>query len=439
MTSAYEIGDADELLPASGYRTYEVFQRERVGETTNLLSPRELIGDDMLTDPHRLLSILREQYPCYRDWKGNRFWITRYDDVTSIFVDDANFETRSKRWRFGDESLGRSLWGHVPVLTARATRIDGALTGIVEGAIADLTGAGADLTGAGADLSAGFAARIPLELWGAVLDLPADDLPLFAQRYWRMQRGAGWDMTDRLGGLAAFAELEADIAPLLQRRRVDPADDLISAIAQLDLDDAPATAADVVATVLEADHETLHGGLANLWCNLLTQPDQFDVVRSDRRQMKFAWLETLRHSPPVHAVQRFARHEVERFGRLLPDGAMLELSAAAANRDPRAFDNPNEFVVGRQDLCQREPRGQYRADGLPSGIAFGMGKPSVHPAVPKERPRSIYAITSDVAVTASTMLLDAFPDMRLTDDAEPTISSLHLGEMHTCWHLPVAI
>ncbi len=136
MTSAYEIGDADELLPASGYRTYEVFQRERVGETTNLLSPRELIGDDMLTDPHRLLSILREQYPCYRDWKGNRFWITRYDDVTSIFVDDANFETRSKRWRFGDESLGRSLWGHVPVLTARATRIDGALTGIVEGAIA---------------------------------------------------------------------------------------------------------------------------------------------------------------------------------------------------------------------------------------------------------------------------------------------------------------
>ncbi len=91
MTTAYEIDDADEPLPASGYRTYEVFQRERVGETTNLVSPRELIGDEMLTDPHRLLTILREQYPCYRDWKGNRFWITRYDDVTSVFTDDANF------------------------------------------------------------------------------------------------------------------------------------------------------------------------------------------------------------------------------------------------------------------------------------------------------------------------------------------------------------
>ena len=116
---------------------------------------------------------------------------------------------------------------------------------------------------------------------------------------------------------------------------------------------------------------------------------------------------------------------------------MLELSAAAANRDPRAFADPDSFVVGRKDLCQREPRGQYRADGLPSGIAFGLGPPSVHPAVPKERPRSFYAITRDVVTTASTMLLDAFPDIRLAADAEPTIRSLRLGEMHTCWNLPV--
>lgn len=432
--TTYEIDDADEPLPASGYRTYEVYQRERVGETTNLLSPRELIGDEMLVDPYRLLTVLREEYPCYRDWKGNRFWITRYDDVTSVFADDANFETRSKRWRLGNETRGRDLWGHLPVLAARAERIDAALPGVAEQAIADLAKAGN-----GADLATGFAARLPLDLWGVVLDLSADDLPLFAQRYWRMQRGTRWNMPDRLDGLAAFGELEADLAPLLEQRRSDPGNDLISAIAQLDLGDAPATAADVVATVLEADHETLHGGLANLWCNLLTHPDQLDVVRSDRRQMKFAWLETLRHSPPVHAVQRFTRHEVERFGRLLPHGAMLELSAAAANRDPRVFDAPESFVVGRKDLCQREPRGQYRADGLPSGIAFGLGKPSVHPAVPKERPRSIYAMTTDVAVTASTMLLDAFPNIRLAVGAEPAIRSLRLGEMHTCWHLPVTV
>jgi pulcherriminic acid synthase len=153
--------------------------------------------------------------------------------------------------------------------------------------------------------------------------------------------------------------------------------------------------------------------------------------------MKFAWLETLRHSPPVHSTQMFARREVERFGRLLPEGAMLELSAAAANRDPRVFADPDAFVVGRKDLCQREPRGQYRADGLPSGIAFGLGRPSIHPAVPKERPRSLYALTRDIAVTASTMLLDAAPNIRLAPDADPSIRALRLGDMHTCHHLPV--
>ncbi len=274
---------------------------------------------------------------------------------------------------------------------------------LVDGVVTDLAG------GDGADLATGFAARLPLELWGAVLDLPADELPAFAERYWRMQRGTGWE-TCRL---VSTGERRSPNWWRTSNRcstggAPTPATTSISAIATLDLGDEPATAADVVATVLEADHETLHGGLANMWCNLLTHPDQFEVVRSDRRQMKFAWLETLRHSPPIHSAQRFARHEVERFGRLLPDGALLELSAAAANRDPRVFADPDAFVVGRRDLCQREPRGQYRADGLPSGIAFGLGTPSVHPAVPKERPPSIYAITRDVAVAASIALLDAF-------------------------------
>ena len=85
-----------DVLPAAGYRTYEVYQRERVGETTNLIKPRQLISDAYLTDPYSLLDILREHYPCFRDWATNRFWITRYDDVTSVFVDDANYETRPK-------------------------------------------------------------------------------------------------------------------------------------------------------------------------------------------------------------------------------------------------------------------------------------------------------------------------------------------------------
>jgi pulcherriminic acid synthase len=427
-TSGYGEHD-DEPLPALGYRTYEVYQRERVAESSNLLAPRELIGDEMLTAPHRLLTILREHHPCYRDWVGNRFWITRYDDVTSVFTDDANYETRSKRWFAGQPGFGRDLRAEIPVLWAQANRIDGHVERIVDRMLGDLDGV--------PDLATSLAARLPLELWGAVLDLPDADLPEFAARYWRMQRAAGWEPRGRRDGYAAATELAGYIEPLLAARLADPGDDLISAAATVRLDGRPIDATDIVATIWEADHETLHGGLANLWFQLLTNPEQLDAVRDDRRLVKFAWLETLRHSPPVHSASRFARHEVERFGRLLPDGALLQCSAAAANRDPRVFDDPESFVVDRQDLCQREPRGQYRADGLPSGIAFGLGRPSVHPAVPKDRPRSAYALVRDVAVMASRMLLDEHPDIRLAPGAEPVLRSLRLGEMFTCWHLPV--
>jgi cytochrome P450 len=430
--SPHEVGvELDhEPLPAAGYRTYEVYQRERVGESTNQLTPRELISNEMLTDPFRLLTIVREHTPCYRDWIGNRFWITRYDDVTSVFADDANFESRSKRWFSGQPTFGRDLGTELPVLWAQANRIDAHVEEIVERMLRDLENE--------PDLVGGFAARLPLELWGAVLDLPRADLADFAGLHWRIQRGAGWHESDRRDGREAMVEMARLIEPLVGQRRDDPGDDLISAAVGIERG-VPIGADDIVATIFEADHETLHGGLANLWFQLLTQPDQLDVVRNEPRRIKQAWHEALRHSPPVHSARRFARREVERFGQLLPEGALLTCSAAAANRDPRAFSDPDTFLVERLDLCQREPRGQYRADGLPSGIAFGLGRPSVHPAVPKERPRSQYALTRDVAATASRMLLEAYPAIRLVPDAAPVLRSLQLGEMYTCRELCVSL
>jgi pulcherriminic acid synthase len=416
----------------TGYRTYEVFQRQRVQESTEKLKPQQLISAEFLADPYPTLAILRENYPCYRDWVGNSFWISRYDDVTSVFVDDPNYETRSKRWFYGREDLGRDLWDHLPVLYLHEKTWDAAAAPIAERIAGDINARG------NGDLATEFAARLPLELLATLLGLPTDDFPLFAERYLRLQRGAGWDPLLREAGLQAYAELCAYFAPLLAARRAEPGDDLISVMAALDLEGGPVNAGDIVVTLLERDHETLHGGLANLWRLLLTHPEQLEHVRQDRRMLRFAWLETLRHSTPVLFARRFARHEVERFGRLLPEGALVICAAAAGNRDPRVYKDPDQFQIARKDLCQREPRGQYRADGLPAGIAVGLGKPSRYPAVPEDRPRSLYAITLSAAVSASNALLDVMPDIRLATSAVPVTRSLHIGEMHACWRLPVA-
>ncbi len=410
----------------AGYRTYEVYQRERVGESTEQIKPRMLVSDTYRTNPYPALDILREHYPCYRDWLGNRYWLTRYDDVTSVFTDDANFETRPKTWFYGLEDYGRDLNDAIAV-----QRVEERLTDERTDSIARQL---AQALASGGDLARQFAAALPLHLLAEMLALPQVSREAFSAAYWRAQRGVSWNPKLQQDGLAALAELEGLIEPVLVERRAVPGDDLVSVMLT---EVADLTARDVVTTLLERDHETLHGALANLWRQLLVDRQAFEAASSERRLMKLAYLETLRHSTPVLSAWRYARHEVERFGRLLPEGALVLCSAAAANRDPRVFNEPDRFIVDRRDLCQREPRGQYRADGLATGIAFGLGKPSKHPAVPEDRPRSRYAITRDAAVAASMALLEVLPNIRLADGAEPQLSALTVGEMHTCWKLPV--
>jgi len=431
-----DAGDATttaNLADAGGYRTYEVFQRERVGETTNLLSPRQLISRDYQRDPYPILAIMRENYPCYRDWVSNRFWITRYDDVTSVFVDDANFETRPKAWWLGHPDAnvagGSALAADVAIRSAWTEACDASIATIIERLVAPI----AELLvepepEAVYDIARHICARLPLELLGDAFGFEGEDRGAFARAWLAMHQGAGWIETHRTSGCEAYDDMTA----LLERSTMPGL--LGDAFREFG-----ASPIEMAAALLEFDHETLHGSLANLWFLLLTNPEQLAVVCDQPRLMKFAYLEALRHSPPVLSAARFSRHEVERFGRLLPQGALLWCSAAAANRDPRQFSDPDEFIVERTDLCQREPRGQYRADGLAAGIAFGHGKPSRLPATPKQGPRSAYALTRDLAVQVSMALLDRLPLTTFAEGVEPTLRSLRLGDMHTCWQLPVTL
>jgi len=414
----------------AGYRSYEVFQRERVGAPPPV-KPGQMRTQEYLDDPYSLLAKLRNYGPAWRDWPGNCFWVTHYNDATSVLTDSANFAARSKRWHYHLADFGRDLRNHVPILTAQAKGIDDNARPVAEQLISAFAGRGS------ADLAAEFAALYPLALLGRTVGIPDGDLPLFAERYLRMQRGWRWHPVNHEAGKRAMHELADYFARLLDKRRSDPQDDWLTAVATLEFDGAPTTARDVVATLLEGDYETLHGALANMWMLLLTHPDQLEQVRGERRLVKYAYLETVRHSTPVLSGERFARREVERFGLLIPEGALVICSAAAANRDERIFKDPDHFVVGRNDLVQREPRGQYRADGLPSGITPALGAPSKYPALPVGRPRSLYAITRDTATTASQTVLEMLPNIKLAPGANPVMKCKSWGELHACWHLPV--
>ncbi|MBT07834.1 MAG: hypothetical protein CMQ27_00680 [Gammaproteobacteria bacterium] len=412
----------------TGYRTYEVYQRERVGESTEKIKPSELISEEYRIDPYPFLETLRENYPCYRDWLSNCYWITKYNDVTSIFSDDANFETRPKNFFLKAEGLGKDLGNELPVLFAQEKSFDDETSELSNTLVEEL------LEKKSADLATEFAAVLPLKILSKQYGVTDEESSQFAHRYWRMQRGTSWDPKLQVDGKNATQELIIFFADKIRAGEQKDMENCLSAMIELGANEK-----DVVATLLNTDHETMHGALSNLWFTMLTSPEKFEEAKSSRRMLKLAYLETLRHSPPVLSAERFALREVERFGRLIPEGAKLICSAAAANRDPQIFKNPEEFIVDRRDMCQREPRGQYRADGLASGIAFALGKPSIHPAVPENRPRSKYAIIRDAAVSASQILIDSTKDIKLKNGETPHLSSLTVGEMHTCWKLPVEL
>ena len=411
-----------------GYRSYEIYQRERVGQSTERINGSDLASSDYAANPYKYVAVLRENYPCYRDWINNCYWITRYDDVTSIFTDEANFETRSKLWYYNLPDFGRDLREEMPVLWAWSKAMD---THTEPLALQLIDGLKDGLKTGGADLARDFALQLPLRLLGKMLEVPDSELDAFAVRYWRAQRGVQWHAPSQIAGKQALAELVDYFTPKLKTPS-DSETSVLAAVAGLG-----GSAADLVTTVLEADHQTLHGMVSNLFMNLLLQPETYKRVRQDRLALKIACLETLRHSPPVITAERFARQEVERFGRLIPQGGLMRLSALAANRDPRIFKDADTFVANRRDICHREARGQYRADGLPQGVAFGLGRPTRHPAVPEDRPRSLYALTRDTAVTAGWALAQALPDLSLKAGFVPTMRCLRIGEVHTCWNLPV--
>ncbi len=417
----------------SGLRSYEVYQRLRVHEASPVIRPRQLWSPEFRDDPWPVLHAVREHTPCYRDWIGNAFWVTRYDDVTSVFVDDANFETRTRRWSMDLAHRGRDRRHDISVAAAETRRMDAGVEALTERVLA-----GVDRSRP-VDLVRQVLAPIAYGLVAEATDVPDSDRAWFVRTILRVGRASGWDPRWLDDARTAFGELSRYGDDLLALRRARAGDDIVSAIAALDNGDGPATGDDVAAMWCESDHDTLVGSMANLWSLLLTHRHELDVLGDDRRLWKVAWLEALRHSPPVMTTARWARHEVERFGLLLPAGAMVLCSAGAANRDPRQFADPDEFRPGRKDLCQREARGQYRADGLASAISFGTGAPSRFPAAPEDRPRSRFALVRDTAVTICRQVWAWAGDMRPVDGHVAAPRAMTDGGVRMCWSLPVHV
>lgn len=104
--------------------------------------------------------------------------------------------------------------------------------------------------------------------------------------------------------------------------------------------------------MLVAGNETTTTLLSTLIHNLALRPDQFEILRADPDRIPNAVEEAVRHSTPIQCFYRTAVSDYRVEGVTIPAGSRVLISYAAANRDPRVFPDPDQFLVTRANAPQ---------------------------------------------------------------------------------------
>jgi cytochrome P450 len=110
--------------------------------------------------------------------------------------------------------------------------------------------------------------------------------------------------------------------------------------------------------LLIAGNETTTNLLGGMFDTLARHPDQYDLIRANPELIPLAVEEQLRITTPIQNLYRYTRADYRIGDVTIPTGSRVLLSFGAANRDPTAFDEPDEY------RADRDPR---------KHIAFGYG------------------------------------------------------------------
>ncbi len=143
------------------------------------------------------------------------------------------------------------------------------------------------------------------------------------------------------------------LEPIIKERRLNPEKDLISKLCSAKYEGIAMTDTDILALILNillAATEPGDKTLALLIYNLINQPKQLQDVLNDRSLVPLAIAETLRYNPPVQLIPRQLSKDTEINGIQLSKGTTVFCMIGAANRDPNAFEKPDEFNIYRPDL-----------------------------------------------------------------------------------------
>ncbi len=319
------------------------------------LAPEEplLPGDDF----HQLLARLRTDHrmATVRFLGADAFLILRFEDLDAAFRDDAGFPagptyatTIEPCQGFTFESCDGPEHHLLRDLTTRELRAQ-PVARFAQAHLDQLAHSVIDefADDDEVDLVASFTAVFPFLTFALRMGLPVSD----AATYYRWAFDILGYPGDNETGLRAAAALTEHIEPVLAERRTCPAADLISSMTTAEkagrrLDDEEIRSH--VRALFSAGAATSHHGLGTTLYALLTHPAIVTRLRSRPDLIPRAVDEMLRWEPPIGVLPRIASTDVELAGQLVPEGSIVLMGIASANRDESVYEDPHRFDIDRR-------------------------------------------------------------------------------------------
>lgn len=322
-------------------------------------------GFTTLPDPYPILNSIRADGPVQQVLlRGRTIWlVTGYDEVMSglsrpELSNDARYaDLPAGSGQPDDNLLNYSLLVTDPPAHTRLRKsVTAAFTSrrlaSLRPRIQRITDSLLDaLAPAGhADLMAEFAMPLPITVICELLGIPDADRDVF--RRWSIALVMPpADASTLARAAVAQADLARYFTDLIARKRAEPGEDLLTALAAGSgagrLSDRELLAMAILLVL--AGHETTASLIGTGMLMLLRNPNQLAAVRNDPALLPAAVEELARYAGPISlGVARFTRTEVELGGQRIPAGQMVMFALAAASRDPGRYDHPGELDVTRQ-------------------------------------------------------------------------------------------
>jgi cytochrome P450 len=333
------------------------------------------MSTEFFEDPYAMYRWLRDEEPCYHNEELGFWAVSRYDDCVEVHRDVATFtSTRGvslaqlRSSSFGDiaDQIGSMIMMDPPMHERMRKLVNRAFTPrriadwepvaqrVIDGLLDEL------MDRDGFDVVRDFSGPFPVEIISEIVGIPAGDRQQI--RHWtdsmlEVEVGNPFPTDDGIAGAAAMNEY---LLALVQDRRAALAagtapDDMIRHLleAEVEREDGEVehlTDIEItrfIALIAAAGSETVTKLVGNGAVVFAEHPDERARLAADPSLAGSAVEEVLRWRAPSQYQGRFSLRDRELHGRTIPAGQPVLIVTGAANRDERAYEDPDRFDIAR--------------------------------------------------------------------------------------------